>query len=148
MRKEHLKNSLQKIGRTPVYLTKKNQGGNFVMKILLSKTDKTCWKIYDLKEDVLKHVVFQIHPALEPRYLDFLDKYLNACLRIFPVSENVVKFCFSDTRRNIYYWLPLKANGQTDHVKIKEWEQIKKVLAKRIAGVVRHTFLKNQQDKN
>ena len=119
------------------------------MKILLSKTDKTCWKIYDLKEDVLKHVVFQIHPALEPRYLDFLDKYLNACLRIFPVSENVVKFCFSDTRRNIYYWLPLKANGQAgSQIKTaKEWSQIKRILAKRIAGVVRHTF-KNQQGKD
>ena len=111
---------------------------------------KICKELCDLEEEILKLVVFQLSPALEARYLDFLKKYLQACLKIFPDShKNSVKFCFLDFRRNIYYWIPLEVNEKitTQGKFVKEWTEIKTKLVKRIAGVVRHTF-KNQQSKD
>ena len=98
---------------------------------------EVCWKINDLEEEVLKRVVFKLGSSLEPRYLDFLKKYLKACMRIYPSNNGTIKFCFFDDRRNIYYWVPL-INGEKRSV--KDWEEVKKILVRRIAGVVRHTF--------
>lgn len=55
-------------------------------------------------EEALRLVSRRLPESLEPRYIDFLLKYLRACLREISISEKTRKIVFQDDRRHIYYY--------------------------------------------
>jgi len=90
--------------------------------------------INELKRNTLAELEVKLGHSSIPlkACTDFLNSYLNENLIIFPCDTDVIKFCLTDFKRGIYYYLPVKLSEPDENR-----EKISKLLCKRLAGILR-----------